>query len=93
MIYPNRLAAGDVWMGLIKHSDSDIWYEVRRNMCPSKSYTFSGQVHRERQCAVLNMSMSSLEDTDNMIYAVPCDAQTLGFACIMSMGEIPHGKL
>lgn len=82
----------DIWLGMTKDKNSEIWYTVRSTKCIERNFTISGHNHSERQCAILNMSVSSHADTDNMIYADSCDAQLLGFACLVPKGRIPKGK-
>ncbi|XP_048775470.2 uncharacterized protein LOC125680071 [Ostrea edulis] len=79
----------DIWLGMTKDKNSEIWYTVRSTKCIERNFTISGHNHSERQCAILNMSVSSHADTDNMIYADSCDAQLLGFACLVPKGRIP----
>jgi hypothetical protein len=81
----------DVWLGVIKDRNSDEWHAVRWDRCEKRS-PISGHKYNERQCAVLNMSVNSYDDSENMVYAVPCDGQRLGFVCKMYKGEIPKGR-
>ncbi|XP_061184946.1 uncharacterized protein LOC133192961 [Saccostrea echinata] len=80
----------DVWLGMIKHQNSDVWNEERKYICQEVTMKISGQNQLERQCAVLNMS--SVSPNDNlMIYASSCDKSIFGFVCLVAQGELPKG--
>nr|XP_022325995.1 uncharacterized protein LOC111125970 [Crassostrea virginica] len=79
----------DVWIGLIKHQDSHVWYDVRKDRCERTDVYYPGQLYHERQCAVLNMSGSVFAGNSHIIYAENCEGRQLGFACITHHGLIP----
>lgn len=86
----NRNASEDVWFGLIKHPNSSLWYECRKNHCVEANIVIPGQLFYERQCAVLNMSSAS---KSNILYADNCEGNAFGFACLGQYGTVPNGKL
>lgn len=82
----------DLWIGFIKHSNSNVWYSTKSSDCIEKSFTIPGQLFHERQCAVLNMSEPSYSGNPNLLYADSCNGRELGFVCLKSSGKIPKGK-
>eukprot|EP00105_Crassostrea_gigas_P042727 XP_019926875.1 PREDICTED: uncharacterized protein LOC105337962 [Crassostrea gigas] len=79
----------DLWIGFIKHSNSNVWYSTKSSDCIEKSFTIPGQLFHERQCAVLNMSEPSYSGNPNLLYADSCNGRELGFVCLKSSGKIP----
>lgn len=90
--YSNRPASEDVWIGMIKHANSNFWYPAMNDKCEEENITLSGQLFHERQCAVLNMSGNSYSGNSNIIYAAACEENFLGFVCLANYGLIPNGK-
>lgn len=82
----------DLWIGFIKHSNSNVWYSTKLSDCIEKSFTIPGQLFHERQCAVLNMSEPSYSGNPNLLYADSCNGRELGFVCLKSSGKTPKGK-
>jgi hypothetical protein len=77
---------------MTKDKNSTTWYADRWGSCEEHNFTLSGQVYSERQCGVLNMSVSSYTDTSDIVYAVSCDERRLGFVCQVPKGELPEGR-
>lgn len=92
MLCINRQAFEDVWVGLMKHSNSSVWYTTKSSKCTEKTLTLPGELFHERQCAVLNMSGPSHSENSNLSYADSCTGRELGFVCVDIYGEIPSGK-
>lgn len=92
MLCINRQAFEDVWVGLMKHSNSSVWYTTKSSKCTEKTLTLPGELFHERQCAVLNMSGPSHSGNSNLTYADSCTGRELGFVCVDIYGEIPSGK-
>lgn len=86
----NRNASEDVWLGLIKHPNSSLWYQSRKFHCVEANISLPGQLFHERQCAVLNMSSDT---KSNILYADQCAGNAFGFACLGHYGTVPDGKL
>lgn len=83
-------ASEDVWLGLIKHPNSSLWYQSRKFHCVEANISLPGQLFHERQCAVLNMSSDT---KSNILYADHCEGNAFGFACLGHYGTVPDGKL
>lgn len=89
----NRNTTEDVWIGLIKHQDSHVWYDVRKDkLCERNDVYYPGQLYHERQCAVLNMSGSVFAGNSHIIYAENCEGRQLGFVCLSNHGQVPTCK-
>lgn len=88
----NRHAFEDVWVGLMKHSNSSVWYGAKSSKWVEQTITLHGQRFHERQYAVLNMSGPSHSANSNLTYADSCNDRKLGFVCIDLHGKIPSGK-
>lgn len=79
----------DVWVGLMKHSNSSVWYGAKSSEWVELAITLHGQLFHERQYAVLNMSGPSHSANSNLTYADSCNDRELGFVCIDLHGKIP----
>lgn len=69
----NRHAFEDVWVGLMKHSNSSVWYGAKSSKWVELTITLHGQLFHERQYAVLNMSGPSHSANSNLTYADSCN--------------------
>uniref|UniRef100_K1RAX5 C-type lectin domain-containing protein n=1 Tax=Magallana gigas TaxID=29159 RepID=K1RAX5_MAGGI len=56
----------DVWVGLMKHSNSSVWYGAKLSEWVEQTVTLHGQLFHERQYAVLNMSGPSHSANSNL---------------------------
>lgn len=92
MLCINRQAFEDVWVGLMKHSNSSVWYATKSSKCIEKTLTLPGELFHERQCGVLNMSGPSHSGNSNLTYADSCNGRELGFVCVDVHEKIPSGN-
>lgn len=74
-----RNTSDDVWLGMLKHSNSSSWYIVKEDGCEEIIITLPGKLFHKRRCAVLNMSGLSSSGNPHVIYAEACEGRTLGF--------------
>ncbi|XP_052720736.1 uncharacterized protein LOC128192229 [Crassostrea angulata] len=82
-------SSDDVWIGMIKHANSNFWYPTMHGICKEENKTLPGQLFHERQCAVLNMSGNSYSGNFNIMYAAACEEKFLGFVCLANHGLVP----